>query len=287
MINFQLRNRAALTLSKPKMPVSLLLSPLPHYMWFGEKASHSWFQFSCLLKEAEYPCMFIDALDSQLVRLTPNLKSPAGLQWIITHYQGMSYGRVFTAFFSSNYMSKLVLFNAENLWSTLMKRSTLQQLLCFLFTNFVVWASRLCRESCVGGQRTFHIFITFNKRGKNHKRVCHFQPTQLLSQIFGGTAWFKSYDTHEVLLQPWTTLIELTGHGDASSLYSSLVRPEMEKHVWFWAPLQERCVLAGESPEKNNNWKTASRKKNEDYWCCVTWREKSKWSFRYMPALTM
>lgn len=76
MINFQLRNRAALTLSKPKMPVLLLLSPLPHYMWFGEKASHSWFQFSCLLKEAEYPCMFIDALDSQLVRLTPNLKSP-------------------------------------------------------------------------------------------------------------------------------------------------------------------------------------------------------------------
>lgn len=59
--------------------------------------------------------MFIDALDSQLVRFTPSLKSLAGLQWIINRYQGMSYGRVFANLLSCNSMPKLGLCNAGNL----------------------------------------------------------------------------------------------------------------------------------------------------------------------------
>lgn len=111
--------------------------------------------------------------------------------------------------------------------------------------------------------RRRHIFFIVNKQGKSQKSVCHFQPTQLLSEPSSVTSSFKSYDTREVLLQPWTALIEPTGRGDAASLYTSLVRSEMEKHIWFWAPRQERCVLAGESPEKNNEntQKTTSIKK--------------------------
>lgn len=71
--------RTALTLSRAEVPGLLLLSPLPHHMWFGEKAAHSWFWFSCLSKEAEYPCTFIDAVDSQLDRFTPDLKGLSGL----------------------------------------------------------------------------------------------------------------------------------------------------------------------------------------------------------------
>ena len=140
-------------------------------------------------------------------------------------------------------------------YSTLMKRATLQQLFCLLLTHFVVLASPLQRK-LLGERKHFPHFHHIQQVGKI-TRVCHFQPTQWLSQILHVTAWFKPYNTHEVLLQPWTTLIEPIGHGGASSVYSSPVRPEMENHAWFWAPLQERSVLAGESPDKNNenNWK--------------------------------
>lgn len=55
-------------------------------------------------------------------------------------------------------------------YSALMKRSTLQQLFCFPLTHLVVLASRLCKESCMGGD-IFHVFITFNKREKSQKSV--------------------------------------------------------------------------------------------------------------------
>lgn len=162
----------------------------------------------------------------------------------------------------------------------LTKRATLQQLFYFLLTHVVVLASRLSRERHMERGGIPHIHH-IQQEGGHHKRVCHFQPTQLLSQIFSVTAWFKPYDNHEALLQPW----QPKGHGDASSLCSSLVRCEMGKHLWFWILFQGICVLSGENPEKNNvnNRETLSIKKNYKYWCCVTCREKSTWSFRHIP----
>lgn len=86
-------------------------------------------------------------------------------------------------------------------------------------------------------------FSSYSTSGENHKRVYHFQPTQLLSESSSVTSSFKSYDTREVLLQPWTTLIETTGRGDAPSLYTSLVRSEMEKtYLGLSTTSRKMCV---------------------------------------------
>lgn len=167
----------------------------------------------------------------------------------------------------------------------LTKRATLQQLFYFLLTHLVVLAFHLSRERHV--ERIPHIHHVQQQEGGNHKRVCHFQPMQLLSHIFSITASFKPWyhNNHESLLQPW----EPKEHGNVSSLCSSLVRSEMGKHIWFRILFQGMCVLSGENPEKNNvnHKETLSIKKNYKYWCCVICKEKSIWSFRHITLLSM
>lgn len=166
-----------MTLSRAELLGWLLLFLLPHYMWFGEKASHSWFWFSCLSKEAGYPCTFIDAVDSQLSDLPQISRAYLDCAESSPVNRGGEMVESFQLFSLAILCQNLFYLMQKTFkYKAVMKTSTLQSLFCFLITHSVVLASHLCRESWGQGgwEETHSSFPSHSTRKKKSQKSAPF-----------------------------------------------------------------------------------------------------------------